>query len=234
VHESHRSPYQSPSRSPWRSSKCPKEKSLRMTTRSIWARAKHRLGLERPHLCTRFRGQSDAWGRSSPQRNFLQCFARVHWRIPDETSEEGKKYALHFQIGNFFTLSSAYRIRSQRFARTASAKVAAQERSNRAGATPLFGGQSAQKFRGVTPALADAAHRCFLRGCMRRPENLSDRMSDILYEQERRIPLAILKAPPKQPKTVTVQARVEESVKTQLGSMRSSLMLRRLTSSPKP
>jgi hypothetical protein len=28
--------------------------------------------------------------------------------------------------------------------------------------------------------------------------------------------LSILKAPPKQPKTVTVQARVEESVKTQL------------------
>ena len=48
------------------------------------------------------------------------------------------------------------------------------------------------------------------------PENLSDNMSDILYEQERRSQLSILKAPPKQPKTVTVQARVEESVKTQL------------------
>jgi hypothetical protein len=48
------------------------------------------------------------------------------------------------------------------------------------------------------------------------PENLSDNMSDILHEQERRSHLSILKAPPKQPKTVTVQARVEESVKTQL------------------
>ena len=47
-------------------------------------------------------------------------------------------------------------------------------------------------------------------------ENLSDNMSDILCEQERRSQLSILKAPPKQPKTVTVQARVEESVKTQL------------------
>jgi predicted transcriptional regulator len=28
--------------------------------------------------------------------------------------------------------------------------------------------------------------------------------------------MAILKAPPKQPKSVTIQARVEESVKTQL------------------
>jgi len=41
-------------------------------------------------------------------------------------------------------------------------------------------------------------------------------MPDILYEQGRRSPLSILKAPPKQPKTVTVQARVEESIKTQL------------------
>jgi hypothetical protein len=41
-------------------------------------------------------------------------------------------------------------------------------------------------------------------------------VSDILNDHERRSPLSILKAPPKQPKTVTVQARVEESVKTQL------------------
>jgi hypothetical protein len=41
-------------------------------------------------------------------------------------------------------------------------------------------------------------------------------MTDILNGHERRSLLSILKAPPKQPKTVTVQARVEESVKTQL------------------
>jgi len=41
-------------------------------------------------------------------------------------------------------------------------------------------------------------------------------MTDFLNDHERRSPLSILKAPPKQPKTVTVQARVEESVKTQL------------------
>ena len=34
--------------------------------------------------------------------------------------------------------------------------------------------------------------------------------SDNLYDQERSSPLSILKAPPKEPKTVTVQARVEE------------------------
>jgi hypothetical protein len=50
-----------------------------MARRLIWPRAKHRVGLERPHLCPPYRGQGAAWGRSSPQRNFLQyltaCFA---------------------------------------------------------------------------------------------------------------------------------------------------------------
>jgi len=41
-------------------------------------------------------------------------------------------------------------------------------------------------------------------------------MSDILHQQERKNSLPILKSPPKQPKAVTVQARVEESVKSQL------------------
>src|SRR5260370_28951620 len=45
----------------WRSSKCPRNKRLRMARRSIWTRAKHRVGLERPHFCTRFRAQSDSW-----------------------------------------------------------------------------------------------------------------------------------------------------------------------------
>jgi hypothetical protein len=166
MHERHRSPYRSPSRSPWRLSKCPTDKRLRMTGRSIWPRAKHRVGLERPHLCTRFRGQSDAWGRSSPKRNFLRYFACARCPIPEETSEAGKKYALHFQIGNFFTPSSAYRIRSQALATTTSAKVTPQKRSNRAGATPLSCGRSAQKFCRVAPALVATSRRRVLRGCL--------------------------------------------------------------------
>ncbi len=55
-----------------------------------------------------------------------------------------------------------------------------------------------------------------LRGCIHRTENLSDKRSDTLYENERRSPLSILKPPPKQPKAVTIQARVEKSVKTRL------------------
>ena len=48
-----------------------------MARRSIWTRAKPCVGLERPHFCTRFRGQSDAWGRSSPRGDSFRCFARV-------------------------------------------------------------------------------------------------------------------------------------------------------------
>ena len=55
-----------------------------------------------------------------------------------------------------------------------------------------------------------------LRACIHRPENLSDKKCDNLHENERRSPLSILKSPPKQPKAVTIQARVEESVKIQL------------------
>ena len=68
-----------------------------------------------------------------------------------------------FRIANFFTQGSSYGIRSQAFATATSAKVAAQKRSNRAGATPLFCGRSAQKFCGVTPALAVNARRRLAR-----------------------------------------------------------------------
>jgi len=41
-------------------------------------------------------------------------------------------------------------------------------------------------------------------------------MSDKTAKEELGESMAIIKAPPKQPKSVTIQARVEESVKTQL------------------
>ncbi len=41
-------------------------------------------------------------------------------------------------------------------------------------------------------------------------------MSDKTAREEPKESMAIIKAPPKQPKSVTIQARVEESVKTQL------------------
>jgi hypothetical protein len=122
--------------------------------------------------------------------------------------EDGKNYPLHFENCHFFTRRSAHGIHPQAFATSPSAKVTAQKRSNRAGATPLFCGRSAQKCPGSLPP-SQALRVDVLRGCTRVPRNLSDRMSDILYQQERKNPLPILKSPPKQQKAVTVQARVE-------------------------
>src|SRR2546425_5110142 len=69
---------------------------------------------------------------------------------------------------------------------------------------------------------------------MRRPKELSDAMSDILYEKERRKQLSLLKSPPKQPKAVTVQARVEAAVKAQLELYAEFIDASRPTSSTGP
>jgi hypothetical protein len=85
----------------------------------------------------------------------------------------------------------------------------------RAGATPPFDARCVTvAVRSLPPS--QELRVSLLRGCIHRPENLSDRRSDTLYENERRSQLSILKSPPKQPKAVTIQARVEESVKAQL------------------
>jgi hypothetical protein len=84
-----------------------------------------------------------------------------------------------------------------------------------AGATPHFDARCVTVAVGSLPPSQELRGRV-LRACMHRPENLSDKRPDTLYENERRSPLSILKSPPKQPKAVTIQARVEESVKTQL------------------
>ena len=94
-------------------------------------------------------------------------------------------------------------------------RVTVGKKPKRAGATPPFDA------RCVTVAVwslppSQELHISRLCSCIHRPENLSDMTSGTLYENERRSPLSILKSPPKQPKAVTIQARVEESVKTQL------------------
>jgi hypothetical protein len=85
----------------------------------------------------------------------------------------------------------------------------------RAGATPSFDAPCVTVAVWSLPPSQELWGRV-LRGCIHKPENLSDKKCDNLHENERRSPLSILKSPPKQPKAVTIQARVEESVKTQL------------------
>ena len=124
-----------------------------MSRPSNWTRAKHRDGLERPHFCQRFRGQSDPWGRSSPRGDSFRCFARVCRRILRRNMCRKiviKVKSVRITPCTFRTSTSSPNARPtefilKRFPTTTSAKVTAQKRANRAGATPLFGSQSAQK-----------------------------------------------------------------------------------------
>jgi hypothetical protein len=95
-------------------------------------------------------------------------------------------------------------------------KVTQKKAPDWAGATPLFRLSAAQKVRGSLPPSQAALANAYCAVALGNVKNLSDSVSDIMYEEERRNPLSILKSPPKQPKAVTIQARVEESVKTQL------------------
>ena|SRR5208283_642980 len=61
MHERHRSLYPSPWRSRGRLRKCPKRKEVKHWRKVELDTARHRVGLERPHFRTRFRGQSDSW-----------------------------------------------------------------------------------------------------------------------------------------------------------------------------
>ena len=117
-----------------------------MARRSIWTRAKPCVGLERPHFCTRFRGQSDAWGRSSPRGDSFQCFARVRRRILRRNmcrKRVNKVKTVRITPCTFETATSSPNARPtefilKHFPTTTSAKVTAQKKANRAGATPLF------------------------------------------------------------------------------------------------
>ncbi len=163
MHERHRSPYQSPSRSPWRPGKCPKEKRLRMAPRLIWPRAKHRVGLERPHFWTRFRGQSDPWGRSSPQRDSFRCFARVRRWIPEEIGEEGKICVLHSRNRQLLHPRLGPRNSLSKTCNHCPCQSHRAKKVKSGGRTPLFGSQSAQKFcpGRSRPLLLYGARVCF-------------------------------------------------------------------------
>jgi len=217
------------------------------------------LGWSEPHFCTRFRAQSDAWGRSSPRGDSFRCFARACRRILRRNmcrKRVNKVKTVRITPCTFKTATSSPNARPtefilKRFPTATSAKVTAHKRVLRHNLTCYFTldrgrhyeNQSDESSRRTKLCAAQTAPgagapspfdaRCVtvavwslppsqelrgrvLRACIHRPENLSDKKCDNLHENERRSPLSILKSPPKQPKAVTIQARVEESVKTQL------------------
>ncbi len=67
---------------------------LCMARRSIWARAKHRVGLERPHFCTRFRAQSESWVAPAQQEDPFGA----RGENLGEAGEEGRNYALQLRL----------------------------------------------------------------------------------------------------------------------------------------
>ena len=86
--------YPSPSRSLWRPSKCPRNKGLHMAQGPIWTRARHRVGLERPHFGTRFRAQSDPWVAPAQQETSFGTRGENF----GEAGEEGRNYALQLRL----------------------------------------------------------------------------------------------------------------------------------------
>jgi len=67
-----------------------------MARRSIWTRANHRVGLERPHFCTRFRAQSESW--VAPVQQEASFAALVRGEDFGEPGEEGRNYPLQLRL----------------------------------------------------------------------------------------------------------------------------------------
>jgi hypothetical protein len=134
------------------------------------------------------------------------------------SGEVGFTPLLHRNLTCYFTLDRARHygiteINADESSRRT--KLCAAQTAPEAGATPPFDARCVTVAVWSLPPSQKLWGRV-LRGCIHKPENLSDKKCDNLHENERRSRLSILKSPPKQPKAVTIQARVEESVKTQL------------------
>jgi hypothetical protein len=158
------------------------------------------------------RGSSDAVFSRRTERtsSFLLVFLNNRGRC-----EERFTPVLHGDFNNHFTGRGAMVRQINPMHAPKRTELHADRHDGRAGATPPFDARCVTGFvRSLPPSQELRVNG--LRGCMHRTENLSDKRSDNLYQNERRSPLSILKSPPKQPKAVTIQARVEESVKTQL------------------
>jgi hypothetical protein len=71
-----------------------------MARRSIWTRAKHRAGLERPHFRTRFRAQSDSWVAPAQQETSFGA----RGENLGEAGEEGRTYVLQLRLHHLLLL----------------------------------------------------------------------------------------------------------------------------------
>ena len=161
MHERPRSPYASPSRSPWRSRKCPRNKRLRMARRSIWTRAKPCVGLERPHFCTRLRGQSESW--VAPAQQQTSCGARAAKNL-SETGAEGRNYLLQLRLHHLLHLGLRTSLSKQKDKQHEDEKSDTERKTRLGGSDPTYSAFSRPKSSGVAPALAGTSRQRVLRG----------------------------------------------------------------------
>jgi hypothetical protein len=106
---------------------------------------------------TLLRCHGNRGGRSRPPTESRQqkkaCGAAVSRENPEGASEEGKNCSLPFCASLISSPNEAGSCQKRRgMSGITNGKVTGKKRPNRAVATPLFGGPSAQKFRGVATA----------------------------------------------------------------------------------
>jgi hypothetical protein len=130
------------------------------------------------------------------------------------SGEVGFTLLLHRNLTSYFNLDRVQDYGNQSHESSRRTKLCAAQTAPEAGATPPFDA------RCVTVAVWSLPPSQELRGAF-----CAVAYTDLRIYQTRGLticmktkgdPLSILKSPPKQPKAVTIQARVEESVKTQL------------------
>src|SRR5271166_3145548 len=98
------------SRHPERDAKLFRAWRLHMVPNSVWTRAKHPVGLERPHFWTRFRAQSKSWVAPAQQEN---SFGAPGENLV-EAAEEGRNYLLQLRLQHLLQLVMRISLRKAR------------------------------------------------------------------------------------------------------------------------
>jgi len=163
--------------SPSGSHKCHNNIALQIERHALWARAKHRTGLERPRF-GRFSASKESAGSFQPSvlPVAVSAYRSKRCRGPSSRSEDGKQCLLHPWSFHVFTFGSNIDRILKEFPRLHVRNSARAKPSNRAGATPDFRLSAVQKVFGVAPARCWFAVRAFFSKC-ETASLLADRIS---------------------------------------------------------
>ena len=92
------------------SEQVPKQERVSHDRMGKMAAERHRVGLERPHFCTRFRAQSESWVAPAQQETSLG--ARGENLV--EAAEEGRNYLLQLRLQQLLQLGMRISLRKTR------------------------------------------------------------------------------------------------------------------------